>query len=45
MTTETAPDLWTMTCTATGCELEGVEFPVSGDDAECGGCNTVYQKR
>ena len=37
-------NFWHLTCTTDGCELSGISFPISGEEAECGGCNTVYAR-
>lgn len=36
-------EFWYLICTVEGCELADVSYPIVGDEAECGGCNTVYQ--
>lgn len=35
---------WYIICATEGCELAGIRFPISENEAECGGCNTVYFK-
>lgn len=35
---------WNLVCTTDGCELAGISFPITSEEAECGGCNTVYAK-
>ena len=37
-------NFWYMNCSTDGCELAGISFPISENEAECGGCNTVYFK-
>ena len=37
-------NFWHMVCSTDGCELAGISFPISENEAECGGCNTVYEK-
>jgi hypothetical protein len=35
---------WYLICETDGCELAGISFPIEGEEVECGGCNTEYQK-
>ena len=44
MTTETAPDIWSVSCTTADCELKNIQFPVTGDEAECGGCGEIFTR-
>jgi hypothetical protein len=37
-------NFWHLVCTTEGCELAGISFPISGEEAECGGCNTMYAR-
>ncbi len=37
-------NFWYMVCTTENCELANISFPIAENQAECGGCNTVYSK-
>jgi hypothetical protein len=37
-------NFWYIVCATEGCELFDISFPISENEAECGGCNTVYEK-
>ena len=35
---------WELVCVTAGCELAGIRFPISGDEAQCGGCGATFTR-